>query len=133
MFNVCRLYSIPQFLRANFHYVNYNELAFITMKEKKRDSRLFDHVFYRILAEKYKHLQRKFDQWLVLAAIRRSKFHLFHLNIFNGMLTLTLVKNCLFSSQNDISIFTQKYHIQKFHIYARIRKCGKMLLSYIFV
>ena len=47
------------------------------MKEKKRDPRLFDHVSYRILAKKYKHLQRKVDQWLVLAAILRSKFHLF--------------------------------------------------------
>ena len=47
------------------------------MKKKKRDPRLFDHVFYRILAKKYKHLQRKVDQWLVLAAILHSKFHLF--------------------------------------------------------
>ena len=77
MFNVSQLYSIPQFLRANFRLVNYNELAFITMKERKKDPRLFDHVSYRILAEKYKHLQRKVDQWLVLAAIRRSRFHLF--------------------------------------------------------
>ena len=52
MFNVSQLYSIPQFLRANFHEVNYNELAFTTMKEKKRDPRLFDHVSYRILAKK---------------------------------------------------------------------------------
>ena len=35
MFNVSQLYSIPQFLRANFHKVNYNELVFTTMKEKK--------------------------------------------------------------------------------------------------
>ena len=69
MFNVSQLYSIPQFLRVNFHLVNYNELAFITMKERKKDPQLFDHVSYRILAEKYKHLQRKVDQWLVLAAI----------------------------------------------------------------
>ena len=62
MFNVSQLYSISQFLRANFHEVNYNELAFTTMKEKKRDPRLFDHVSYRILAKKYKHLQRKVDQ-----------------------------------------------------------------------
>ena len=61
MFNVSQLYSIPQFLRVNFRLVNYNELAFITMKERKKDPRLFDHVSYRILAEKYKHLQRKVD------------------------------------------------------------------------
>ena len=77
MFNVSQLYSIPQFLRANFRLVNYNELAFITMKERKKDPPLFDHISYRILAEKYKHLQRKVDQWLVLAAILRSKFHIF--------------------------------------------------------
>ena len=47
------------------------------MKEKKRGPRLFDQVSCRILAEKYKHLQRKVDQWLVLAAIRRSRFYLF--------------------------------------------------------
>ena len=69
MFNVSQLYLIPQFLRANFHQVNNNESAFTSMKEKKRDPRLFDHVSYRILAKKYKHHQRKIDQWLVLAAI----------------------------------------------------------------
>ena len=35
MFNVSQLYSIPQFLRANFHYVDYNKLALTSMKEKK--------------------------------------------------------------------------------------------------
>ena len=64
MFNVSQLYSISQFLRANFHEVNYNELAFTTMKEKKRDPRLFDHVSYRILAKKYKHLQLKLTNGL---------------------------------------------------------------------
>ena len=38
MLNVSQLYSIPQFLRENFHLVNFNELAFITMKEKKKRS-----------------------------------------------------------------------------------------------
>ena len=47
------------------------------MKENRRDPRLFDYVSYRILVKKYKHLQPKVDQWLVLAAIRRSKFNLF--------------------------------------------------------
>ena len=65
MFNVSQLHSVPQLLRANFHYVNYNELAFTTMKKKKTDPRLFDQVSYRILVKKYKHLQRKIDQWLV--------------------------------------------------------------------
>ena len=87
MFNVSQLYSIPQFLRASLHLVNYNELAFTTMKEKKRDPRLFDHVSNRILIKKYKHLQRKVDQWLVLSAILRSKFLHFRLNIFNEKLT----------------------------------------------
>ena len=47
------------------------------MKEKKRDPRLFDHVSYRILAKNYKHLQRKVDERLVLAAILHRKFNLF--------------------------------------------------------
>ena len=34
MFDVSQLYSIPQFLNANFLEVNNNEWAFITMKEK---------------------------------------------------------------------------------------------------
>ena len=45
------------------------------MKEKKRDPRFFDHIFCRILAEKYKHLQRKV--YHVFTAIRRNKSHLF--------------------------------------------------------
>ena len=36
MFNVSQLYSIAQFLRANFHQVNNNDLVFIIMKEKKK-------------------------------------------------------------------------------------------------
>ena len=52
MFNVSQLYSMPQILRANFHYVNYSEPALTSMTEKKRDLRLFDHVSYRILAKK---------------------------------------------------------------------------------
>ena len=47
------------------------------MKVKKRDPRLFDQVSCRILTKKYKRLQRKVDQWLVLPAILCSKFHLF--------------------------------------------------------
>ena len=64
MFNVSQLYSIPQFLRGNFYEVNYNELAFTIAKEKKRDPRLFNHLSYRILAKKYKHLQRKLTNGL---------------------------------------------------------------------
>ena len=37
MFNINQLYSIPQFLRANFQEVYYNEQTVITMKAKKRD------------------------------------------------------------------------------------------------
>ena len=69
MFNVSQLYSITPFLRTNFLEVNYNEQAFITIKQKKRDLRFFDHVSSRILSEKYKRLQRKVDQWLVFGVI----------------------------------------------------------------
>ena len=36
LLNVSQLYSIPQFLRASFEEVNYNERAFITLKEQKK-------------------------------------------------------------------------------------------------
>ena len=36
MFNISQLYSIFQFLRVNFHKVDNNELAFITMKKKTK-------------------------------------------------------------------------------------------------
>ena len=35
MLNRSQLCLIPQFFRANFQEVNYNEQAFITIKEKK--------------------------------------------------------------------------------------------------
>ena len=47
------------------------------MKEKAGDPQLSDQVSNRILVEKYKLVLRKIDQWLVLAAMRRRKFHLF--------------------------------------------------------
>ena len=47
MFNASQLYSIPQFLRANFYEVNYNEGAFITIKEKKRDLRFLRSRFLK--------------------------------------------------------------------------------------
>ena len=63
MFNVRQFYSIPQFLRT----------AILRSR-------------CRILAEKYKHLQRKVDQWLVFAVIRQ-KISSFRLNIVNEKLT----------------------------------------------
>ena len=48
MFNVSQLYSIPQFLRANFHLINDNKLAFTTMKEKIFDSSItFPTEYYQ--------------------------------------------------------------------------------------
>ena len=38
MFNVSELYSMLQVLRANFHQVDCNELAFTSMKDKKKRS-----------------------------------------------------------------------------------------------
>ena len=71
LFNVVRqLYSIPQFLRTNFKEVNYNERTLLPQRRKKRDLRFFDHVSCWILSEKFKHLQRKVDQWLVFAVIQ---------------------------------------------------------------
>ena len=48
---------------------------------------------------------------------------------------LNTTKKCLFSWQDDKEsfIFTYSHCIRKFHIYARIPICGKMLLSYIII
>ena len=76
-----------------------------------------------MLLEKYKHLQRKVDQWLVFAEMRQ-KITSFRLNIINKKLTKIPAKNHLFLLQYDIDlrisslrqaiihenfIFTQKY------------------------
>ena len=77
MFNESQLFSAPQFLRVNGLEVNYNEGAFIFMKEKKiGDSRFFNDVSYRILSE--------------------------NMNIVNEKLTYALAKNRLVWLQNDI-------------------------------
>ena len=137
MFNVSQLHSVPQLLRANFHYVNYNELAFTTMKKKKTDPRLFeDQVSYRILVKKYKHLQRKIDQWLVswqyyvANFIFSVKYRQRKVDINEGEKSLVFVTKRKFIEK---FIFMHSYGIRKIHIYARIRICGKMLLSCIFV
>ena len=135
MFNVSQLYSIPQFLRANFQEVNYNERAYFTIKEKKKDlcdsSITFPAGYY---GENKNIFQRKVDQCLVFA-LMRQKIWSFRLNIVKEKLSETLGKNRLFSLQYYIEnfIFTSSYRIRKFHIYAKIHTCGKMLLSYIFV
>ena len=77
MFNESQLFSAPQFLRVNSLEVNYNEGAFIFMKEKKiGDSRFFNDVSCRILSE--------------------------NMNIVNEKLTYALAKNRLVWLQNDI-------------------------------
>ena len=77
MFNESQLFSAPQFLRVNGLEVNYNEGAFIFMKEKKiGDSRFFNDVSCRILSE--------------------------NMNIVNEKLTYALAKNRLVWLQNDI-------------------------------
>ena len=77
MFNLSQLYSIPHFQRASYYEVSYNERAFITMNETKRDPQFLDNVSCRVLAEIYEHPQRNFDQLLVFASTRFIKFHLF--------------------------------------------------------
>ena len=77
MFNESQLFSAPQFLRVNGLEVNYNQGAFIFMKEKKiGDSRFFNDVSCRILSE--------------------------NMNIVNEKLTYALAKNRLVWLQNDI-------------------------------
>ena len=77
MFNESQLFSAPQFLRVNGLEVNYNEGAFIFMREKKiGDSRFFDYVSCRILSE--------------------------NMNIVNEKLTYAVAKNRLVWLQYDI-------------------------------
>ena len=83
MFNVSELYSMLQVLRANFHQVDCNELAFTSMKEKKKDPRLFNHVSDRILAKNRP-----------MACFSCNTFRLI---IVCEKLTQTQMKNCLFS------------------------------------
>ena len=52
MFNVSQLYSIPQFLRAKFYKVNYNERGFITIKEKKKWSAILQSRFVQDITGK---------------------------------------------------------------------------------
>ena len=47
MFNVSQLYSIPQFLRANFQEVNYSKRSFIISKEKKKRSTILQSRFLK--------------------------------------------------------------------------------------
>ena len=89
------------------------------MKEKKGDPRLFDHICYRILAKKYKHLQQKVDQWLVLAAILRSKFHL--------SLKYRQRKVDLKASEKSF-VFATKRH-RKFHLYTQLSYTNISYLS----
>ena len=133
MFNVSQLYSIPPFLRVNFQEVNYDEQAFITMKDKKEivDSSItFPAGYYR---KNINIFNEKLSNGLHFA-VMRQRISSYPLNIVNEKLTQTLAKNCFCSLQYDIEnfIFTSSYRLRKFHIYTRIRICGKMLLSCIF-
>ena len=109
MFNVSQLYSIPQFLRTNFQGVNYNERAFITIKEKKKRSVILRSRFLQDIIGKIKTSSNK--SW----PKHQRKIPCFRYNT------------------TETFIFMSSYRIRKFHIYARIRICGKILLSYIFV
>ena len=119
LLNVSQLYSIPQFLRASFQEVNYNERAFITLKEQKKDLQFYDHVSWRIL-EKYEYLQRKVEKWLGFAVMRQknSSFRLnivkeADLNTSKKLLVFVTIRQKISSLRPAIIyenfIFTQKY------------------------
>ena len=110
MFNVSQLYEIPQFLRANFQEVNYNEEAFITITGgKNRDRRFFDHVSCRI-SEKHKHLQRKVGKWLARAPAKN----------LNEKSNLDLnAKNLILTSSEKSLVFVTIRH-RKFHLYLQL-------------
>ena len=81
---------------------------------------------------KYRYLQTKVNQWLAFAAIWRKKI-IFSLIHYQQKVDLNTSQKAL----AFVTIRHRKYHlyVQLYYtkIYARIRICGKILLSYIFV
>ena len=110
MLNVSQLYSVPQFLRANFLEVNYNERAFIAMKKKKRDPWFFDQVSCGILVEKYKHLQRKLTNGLFSLQYDVANFFF--------LLKYRQRKVDLNTSEKPLVFITIRH--KKFHLYVQL-------------
>ena len=98
---------------------------------RKRDPRFFDHVSCRILLEKYKHLQRKVDQWLVFAVIRQ-KMSSVDLNASEKSLVFVTIRHRKFHlyvqlSYTKISKLRKNAHLWKdtafLHFEGKFRKC----------
>ena len=106
------------------------------MKEKKIDPRPFDQVSYWILTKKiyiYKHLQRKLTNGLFWLQYDVANF-IFSLKYCQWKVDLNAgEKSLVFVTKRHRKFHHHSYRIRKFHIYAKIRIYGKMLLSYIFV
>ena len=101
--------------------------------EKKRSSNLGSR-FLQNIRKKYKHLQRKVNQWLVLVVIRRSRFHLSlkyrrgKVDLNAGEKSLVLVtkrhkKIDLYSqlSHTKISYLRKNAHLQKVTAFLHFR------------
>ena len=84
------------------------------MKEQKRDPRFFDHLSCRILAKKYKHLQPKVDQWLVLLQYDVANF-IFSLKYCQRKVERKVDLN---ASEKLLVFFTKRH--RKFHLYAQL-------------
>ena len=110
------------------------------MKEKKRDPRLFDQVSCRILAEKYKHLQRKVDQWLqydVADFIFSLKYRQRKVDLNGGEKLLVFVAKrhrkfhpYAHLSYTKISYLPKNKHLQKdaAFLHIRLKKSSKHMI-----
>ena len=110
MFNENQLYSIPQFLRANFHQINDNELAFTTIRRKKwiLDTSITFPTEYQ--QKKYKHLQLKLTNDLFQLQCDLPNF-IFSLKCRQRKVDLNAGEKPL--------VFVTKQH-RKFHLYAQL-------------
>ena len=117
-------------MKAKFWEVNYDERAFITLKEKKKidDSMtLFPEGYYRknmnIFNEKLK---------MACFCCNTTEYFIFSLKYRQRKVDLNTSKESLVFVTIQSFIFTTSYRIRKFDIYAKTCICRKMLVSYIF-
>ena len=94
------------------------------MKEKRRDTRLFDLVCYRILEKNINIFNEKLINDLIWLQYDVANF-IFSLKYRQRKVDLNAGEKSLVFVTKQHFIFKHSYRIRKFHIYARIRICGK--------
>ena len=102
MFNVSQLYSIPQFLRANFQEIN--ERAFITIKEKNKKSAILRLHILKDIIRKIKTSSTKIWPKACFRCNLTKNFIFF--------LKYRQQKVDLNTSKKSLVIVTVQYHIQ---------------------